>query len=457
MIRVKYLQRRMLTSTVMKTSARFARAITFAACALVATATATMTTPRTAAAQDATQVPVRQEVGVVETVSPTGITMKNDAGTEISVTLQDSTKVLRVAPGSKDLKSATAMQIADLKAGDRILVRGRVPADAKVFPAAIVVAMKAEDVAAKQAREVQEWQTHGTGGIVSAVDPTAGTITVTTRTATGPKPVIITTTKATVLRRYAPDSTKFDDAKPAPIDAIKPGDQLRARGAKNDDGTQFAADEIVSGAFRNVAGLVTGVDAAAKTVTVTDLLAKKSVTVKVTDSTELKKLQPQMAQIIAMRLKGGAAGGQAGANGAAGGTNGGNGQGGGAASGSASGGTNGGSQANSQGGAASDTSAQNGGGAGGARPGGGARGGDFQQMLNRMPNSALADFQRGDAVMVVGTSGADDSNMTAIMLVGGVEAILAAPAGASAAAQAALLSPWSLGGGAPGGEGGGAQ
>jgi hypothetical protein len=441
MIRVKYLQRRMLTSTVMKTSARFARAITFAACALVATAT--MTTPRTAAAQDATQVSVRQEVGVVETVSPTGITMKNDAGTEISVTLQDSTKVLRVAPGSKDLKSATAMQIADLKAGDRILVRGRVPADAKVFPAAIVVAMKAEDVAAKQAREVQEWQTHGTGGIVSAVDPTAGTITVTTRTATGPKPVIITTTKATVLRRYAPDSTKFDDAKPAPIDAIKPGDQLRARGAKNDDGTQFAADEIVSGSFRNVAGLVTGVDAAAKTVTVTDLLAKKSVTVKVTDSTQLKKLQPQMAQMIAMRLKGGAAGGQAGANGAA--------------SGSASGGTNGGSQANSQGGAASDTSAQNGGGAGGARPGGGARGGDFQQMLNRMPNSALADFQRGDAVMVVGTSGADDSNMTAIMLVGGVEAILAAPAGASAAAQAALLSPWSLGGGAPGGEGGGAQ
>jgi len=202
---------------------------------------------------------------------------------------------------------------------------------------------------------------------------------------------------------------------------------------------------------------VTGVDAAAKTVTVTDLLAKKSVTVKVTDSTQLKKLQPQMAQMIAMRLKGGAAGGQAGANGAAGGTNGGNGQGGGAASGSASGGTNGGSQANSQGGAASDTSAQNGGGAGGARPGGGARGGDFQQMLNRMPNSALADFQRGDAVMVVGTSGADDSNMTAIMLVGGVEAILAAPAGASAAAQAALLSPWSLGGGAPGGEGGGAQ
>ena len=85
---------------------------------------------------------------------------------------------------------------------------------------------------------------------MSAVDPAAGTITISTRTAAGSKPVIITTTKATVLRRYAPDSTKFDDAKPAPIDAIKPGDQLRARGAKNDDGMQFAADEIVSGSFQ---------------------------------------------------------------------------------------------------------------------------------------------------------------------------------------------------------------
>jgi Domain of unknown function (DUF5666) len=452
MIRANYLQRCMLRVR----SAKWARCAAMAA--LVVTGAVTVTIgARTVAAQDATaQIPARQEVGVVETVSPAGITMKNDAGTEITVTLADSTKVLRVAPGSKDLKSATAMQLADLKPGDRILVRGRVPADAKVFPAGIVVAMKAEDVAAKNAREVQEWQTHGTGGIVSAVDAAAGTITITTRTAAGQKPVIITTKPATVLRRYAADSTKFDDAKPAPISVIKAGDQLRARGTKNDDGSQLAADEIVSGAFRNVAGLVTGVDPAAKTVTVTDLVAKKTVTVKVTDQTQLKKLTPQMAQGIAMRLKGGA-GAAGGANGAAGA----NGQGGGAATGGAASGSasGGGAPANSQGGAGGDASAQNGaaGGPGGARAGGGARSGDFQQILNRLPSSAITDLQRGDAVMVVGTPGADDSSMTAITLVGGVDAILAAPAGASAAAQAALLSPWSLGGGAPGGDAGGAQ
>jgi hypothetical protein len=445
MITVNYFRRCMLRST------DWARSVVLGA---MLAAAAIAVSPGVTRAQDATaQIPARTETGVVVSVSASGITMKNDAGAEVNVTLADSTKVLRVAPGSKDLKSATAMQLSDLKPGDRILVRGRVPADAKVFPAGIVVAMKAEDVAAKNAREVQEWQTHGTGGIVSAVDAAAGTITITTRTAAGQKPVIITTTPATVLRRYAADSTNFNDAKPAPLNVIKVGDQLRARGTKNDDGTQLAADEIVSGAFRNVAGLVTGVDAAAKTVTVTDLLAKKSVTVKVTDQTQLKKLQPQMAQGIAMRLKGGAAG----ANGAPGG----NAQGGGAAGGSANAGANGsgGAPANSQGAASGDASAQNGG-AGGARPtgaGGGARSGDFQQILNRLPNSPITDLNRGDAVMIVGTPGADDSTMTAITLVGGVEAILAAPAGASAASQAALLSPWSLGGGAPGGDAGGAQ
>ncbi len=395
---------------------------------------------RAMAAQDAQQIPMSTQWGSVKSVSGNTIVMATDAGTDLTVTLQDTTKVLRVPPGSKDLKSATAMQLTDLKPGDRILVRGRVPADAKVFPAAIVVAMKAEDLQAKKARDVQEWQTHGIGGIVSAVDPAAGTITISTRTAAGSKPVIVTTTKATVLRRYAADSTKFDDAKPAPIDAIKPGDQLRARGAKNDDGTQFAAQEIVSGSFRNIAGLVTAIDPAAKTVTVTDLLTKKSVVVKVTDQTQLRKLQPQMAQLIAMRLKGAAAGGGANGNGAAG----------------AGGGTGTGNPNASTEQPTDNSGAAGAKGAGQRGPGGRGGAGDFQQILNRLPNSVLTDFQRGDAVMVVATSGTDDSTVTAITMLGGVEAILSAPAGISAASQAALLSPWSLGGG-PAADAGGAQ
>ncbi len=100
------------------------------------------------------------------------------------------------------------------------------------------------------------------------------------------------------------------------------------------------------------------------------------------------------------------------------------------------------------------TPAHKGANGGGQRGPGGAGGrggaGDFQTMVNRLPQSTLAEFQKGEAVMVVGTSGADDSSVTAITMLGGVEAILAGPAGASAAGQAMLLSPWNMGGPAGG-------
>ena len=86
---------------------------------------------------------------------------------------------------------------------------------------------------------------------------------------------------------------------------------------------------------------------------------------------------------------------------------------------------------------------------GGAYPGGGAGtrpgGVDLQQMLLRLPAVTIADFQKGDAVILVSTQG-NDAEVTAITLVGGVEPILtAAPTGG----QAMGLSPWSLSG-APG-------
>jgi hypothetical protein len=84
------------------------------------------------------------------------------------------------------------------------------------------------------------------------------------------------------------------------------------------------------------------------------------------------------------------------------------------------------------------------GGTGEARPGGG----DFNQMLNRMPAVKLADLNKGEAVMVVTTSDA-----TAITLLSGVEPILTASPNGSGAAS--LLTPWSLGGGGGGDAAGG--
>ena len=378
------------------------------------------------------QTPLTQKVGAVKSINGNALVLTADGGSEVSVTVASNAKIVQVAPGEKDLKSATPIALTDLQVGDRILVRGRATDDAKAMTAVGIIAMKRTDVEAKKAQDRNDWQKRGIGGLVSAVDPATGTITISTGTGATAKTVAIHTTKGTVLRRYAPDSVQFDDAKPAPLDAIKPGDQVRARGTKSPDGSEFAADEIVSGTFRNLAGIITAIDTSAQTISLTDLISKKSVVVKITQQTQLRKIPAQMAQMIAFRLKGAGAG-ASGAGGAPGP--------GGAAP--AGGPPNGGQHSGSPGAGA--------GAAGNGAAGAGGGRGDFQQIVNRLPASSLTDFQKGDAVMVVSTQGTDAGGVTAITMLGGVEPILAA-APAGNASQAMMLSPWSLGGGAPGGD-----
>ena len=364
-----------------------------------------------------------KQLGTIKAISGNAITLTTDAGASVTIQVDDGTRMVRTAPGQTDLKGATIIHIQDLQVGDRILVRGKASDDGKTISAAVVIAMKQSDLAAKQEQERQDWQKRGIGGLVSAVDPSSGTITITTGAGSTKKSVAIHTTAATVFRRYAPDSVKFDDAKASALDQVKPGDQVRARGNKNADGTEFAAEEVVSGLFRNIAGTILAMDAVANTVTVKDLLSKKSIVVRITADSQVRKLPQQMAQMIAMRLKGGAA----------------------------SGGAPNGTAATPQPASANGASAggqSRPGGWGGNRPGGAP---DFQQMLSHMPPAGLSDLQKGDAVMILSTEGSDSGVVTAITFVAGVEPILqASPAG-----QMMTLSPWSLGGGGGGEDTGG--
>ncbi len=383
------------------------------------------TAPAQTSAPSAADASAQQRaVGAIKAITDHGIVLSSDAGDEVQVSFQDATRILRVAPGEKDLKNATPLQKQDLQVGDRILVRGKAGADTHSIVAGAVVVMKQSDVAAKQQKDRDDWQKRGLGGLVTAVDPATGNITISTTSFTGTKTVAVHTTKSTVLRRYAPNSVKFDDAKVAPIDQIKVGDQLRARGRKNEDGTTLDAEEVVSGSFRNLAGAIVSVDTAANTLTLKDSISKQTVVVRVTSDAQLRKLPAEFAQRIATRLKGAAAAGIPGAAAATGG--------------------------------ASEESkrqpdiAQSGGGGmgpGGSGPGRGSRNGgsaDIQQILSRIPPSNLADLQKGDVVMVVSTNGDSSGTVNAITLLAGVEPILTA---APNATQAIMLSPWSLGSG----------
>jgi Domain of unknown function (DUF5666) len=381
-------------------------------------------------------------VGTVKSISGNSIVLTAEGGTDTNVVVQDGARLLQIEPGETDLKKATPLQLSELQVGDRILVRGAAGPDGKSLLAANVIAMKKADLAARHAHEQAEWQKNGIGGLVSAVDAAAGTITVSTSALGANKSVVVHVSKSTMLRRYAPGSVKFDDATAAPIDQIRAGDQLRARGQKSADGSELTADEVVSGSFRNISGTINSIDAAAGSITVEDLVTKKPVVVKVAQTSQLRKLPAPMAQRIAARLKGtgGEGGAVQGANG-----------GGAPATSQGGAGNTGNAGATGAGGSAleqrsGDAAGQRG--AGGARGAGGQGGGDLQQAIARMPASNLTDLQKGEAVMIVATSDntGTDGGVVAITLLSGVEPILqASPSGQS------ILTPWTMSS-APGGD-----
>ena len=352
---------------------------------------------------------VVRALGSVKSISGSTLVLTEDSGKETSVTIDSNSRLLRVEPGAKDLKNAEPLALSDLQPGDRILVRGSLASDGKTLSALTVIAMKKLDIAQKQAHEREEWQRNGVGGLVKSVDTAADTIIIATNSLGPNKDLTVRVTPKTILRRYAPNSVKFDDARPAPIEEIKPGDQLRARGQKNADGRDLDAAEIVSGSFRNIVGTISAIDASAGSLTVHDLASKNDVVVRITPETQMRKLPEMLAQRIAMRLKGAAQ-----------------------------------ESAPPSGAPGAESRVRTG--AGNApRENGSPGGGDFQRILARMPAASLSDLQKGDAVMIVATSGLQGGDVTAITLLSGVEPILtASPKGG----QQMVLSPWSLGGGA---------
>jgi co-chaperonin GroES (HSP10) len=377
-------------------------------------------------------------LGTIKSISGNSLILTSDAGAEMTVDVRDSTKIVRIAPGQKDLKDAQSIALTDLQIGDRILVRGKTGDDNKTFSATSIIAMKKADIAEKQGRERDEWQKSGLGGLVNSVDAAGSVISITTPSLREKKTVAVHVTKDTILRRYAPGSVKFDDAKPAPLGEIRPGDQLRARGEKSADDSELTAQEIVSGSFRNVAGTISSLDSAQSTITVHDLATKKNVAVKITSESQLRKLPAPMALRIAQRLNG--------SSGANGGTN---------------GDQAGPGQAAKSGATASPTAKEPAAGSGqaggdfgrrgrGMGAGAGGGGADLQQMISRMPASTIADLQKGDAVMLVGTEAIGSNAVTAITLLAGVEPILQ---GSPNGGASSILSPWSLSG-APSGEAG---
>jgi len=369
---------------------------------------------------------IAKRIGIVKAVSGSTLTLSQGTGPDVSVTVQPTARMLRLAPGEKDLKNATPIQVQDIQAGDTVRVRGSAAQDGTSFSALEVIVITKAAVAAVSDQIKQDWQKRGVGGRVESVDAGAGNVNLAMPSLAGKKTLVVHTTPSTVVYRYAADSPKPEDAKKSSLQEIQPGDQLRARGNRNADGTEIAAEEIFAGTFPQFAATVKSVDASGGTVTVQDLASKKTIEVKVTSDSQVRKIPTEMAQMFAMRLKGSMPAGMPGG-----------------------GGQRSSSTPPATGQAGPPTAGSGGNGAMGAggRPNGPP---DLQRVLSRLPSSSLADLnlQKGDAVIILATEGTPSTPHTAITLLSGVEPILQA---APSAGQAMMLTPWNLGGGAPGG------
>ena len=374
-------------------------------------------------------------------VQPGHLTVHTEKG-EVQVELPEGVKILRVPPGSKDLKSATPITVSDISPGDRAVVLGHLAEDQQTIQATRVVVMSKSDLTSYHEAEVREWQTRGIEGVVKTVDPAKMEITIAVPNhpptpGNLTHPVILTTTPQTVLLRYAPNSVKFADAQPSNIAGLKVGDQLRALGTVSEDGSHYAAEKVVFGTFHNIGATVLSVDTQANTLTVKNLATNKPIVVHANADCKMHQLPEFVAQMIAGLSSGGPAGGPGAGGPPAGGA----------------------VQVAQVAQAvlvakaveAPEVAVAGGGGGGGGMRRGGM--GNLSQALENMPTITLNDFKRGEPIVIFSSEGTSPSEVTAIYILTGVEPILAAqPKGGGEM----NLGTWnlSLGGGAGGGEGG---
>ena len=378
---------------------------------------------------------------VIGVVTATGsearqLTVKADAGGAVTVILEDATLCLRVPPGETDLKKAVKITFAEIGAGDRVLVRGRLAEDRKSIPAASVIVMTKADLTKARERELSEWQKRAVAGTITALNPGTQEIKLAIRAREGTQALVIERSAKTVFRRYAADSVQFAQAKPSSFAELRVGDAVRMLGKKNPDGTRITPEEIVSGSFRNVAGIVEAVDISGGEIRITDLQAKKPLTVRITSDTVVRRMpatKPAPAGRPPERGGGAAASGGAGSVGRAGAA-------GGAGATGGAGTANGPGSAGRAAGPSKLPAAGGGGPTAGKSPAPSPATGGGLVNLDRMPAVPPGELKRGEAIIVLCTVGAEPSRVTAIVMVAGVETLL----GPAAEGQAQLGSVWNF-------------
>ncbi|MBK7394539.1 MAG: hypothetical protein IPI64_14800 [Chloracidobacterium sp.] len=334
--------------------------------------------------------------GDVAAIDGKTISVTTDTG-KVDAVITEKTAFKKVSAETLDFAKATDGTLADIAVGDKATVSALAGADGKSLNARTVYFITKADIAAKNAKEAAEWQKRGIAGKVTIVNAQTGQITVDVRNMTVSTVMVVTPKVGAKFIRYAPDSERFDEAKPSTLAEIKVGDMLRAIGDKNTEGNAMTAETILTGAFQTVAGTVVSTDVAKNEVVIKNLQTNKEVTIEVGPRTLLKNFPAEMAMRMAgAQMAGGTTGPRPG------------GQGGTVQVGPP---TTGGQPAGE---------GQTPGGQG--RPGmGGRGGGSVDEMLERFPTITVENLKVGDMIAVSSTNNGNITRMRAIKLLAGVE------------------------------------
>ncbi len=328
--------------------------------------------------------------GEVTLVEANKIVLQTKDGT-IEVLLSAKTEYKRIPPENPTLPAAIASSFSEIGVGDKLLVSGKVSDDKKTISSKTVYLLTKSDIAQKQSKEREAWKTRGITGQIKLVNPITKEITVSVRSIAGSKDVVVSPKENAKILRYAPDSVDYNEAATSAFGEIKVGDSLRALGDKNEDGTTFKAEKLVTGSFQTIAGTIKSIDTQKNEITITNLQTKKDITIAVGKNSILKQFPAEMAQRMAQFQLAQASGIQPG------------GQGGGTRP----------PQGNAPGGQ----------GGGGFRGGGGS----IDDMLERFPNITVADLKVGEIIAASSTKSANTERITAIKLLSGVEPFLKTP------------------------------
>ena len=230
------------------------------------------------------------------------ITIKTDQMATVVIRTSDETVYLRVPPGAQSLEQATAIKVAEIAAGDRVLARGTRGESARDFTALRVVVLSKTDVDKRRERDLEDWRKRGVAGVVRAINPAASEIQLELRGVTPATPITIQAVSSQ-FRRYTQTSINFENTKQSNIAEIVVGDQLRALGEKSADGKSIKAESVVSGSFKTIGATIVTVDAQRGVISATTLDQKKPIQIATVKESTVFRIPASAVPAIVQKVK----------------------------------------------------------------------------------------------------------------------------------------------------------